>query len=441
MCLGDVGLPLLDEIDANRHTRRSSNRAAKEPMSQQPIVTKVLANGLVVLVEPMASVRSAAFSFLVPAGSVFDPPGKNALASVLCEMLPRGAGNLDSHALSDALDDLGVQRDESVSTAHLRLSGAMVANTLEPTLRLYRDLLRAPHLDEEEFEPARMSVAQSILGNEDEPQRKLMQELRRHCFETPWGLPTDGTQMGLDNLTHADILAQSRSCLRPNGTIVGIAGAVDPDQVFGWMEELLGDWSPVEPLTIEVGPRGTRRDHIHHDSTQTQIGIGYEAVPYNHPDYYAAWAAVGILSGGMSSRLFTEVREKRGLCYAISASLNSLKHTGKVLCYAGTTNERAQETLDVTLRELRRLGEGIDQEELDRCKAGAKSSLIMQQESTRARARSLCRDYFHLGQVRGLEEVRREIDSLTTERVLEYIAQHPATEETILTLGPQPLDS
>lgn len=408
-------------------------------MSRQTIVTRELDNGLVIIIEPMESVRSAAFSFLVPAGSVYDPPGKNALASVLCEMLPRGAGSRDSRAFSDALDDLGVQRDESVGAGHLSLAGAMVAGTLEPTLRLYRDLLRKPLLDEEEFDPARMSVAQTIRGNEDEPRQKVMQELRGRCFDVPWGLPTDGTMTGLEHLAYKDVLAQFRACVRPNGTILGIAGAVDPDVVIGWIEELFGDWPAATGSEFQTGPRGARRDHIQHDSTQTQIGIGYDAVPYNHPDYYAAWAAVGVLSGGMSARLFTEVREKRGLCYAVTASLTSLKHSGQVLCYAGTTNERAQETLDVTLQELRRLGDGIEENELDRCKAGAKSALIMQQESTRARAGSLCRDWYHLGRVRGLEEVRHEIDALTTTRVLEYIHKHPAHDETILTLGPRAL--
>lgn len=409
-------------------------------MKDHTVQSRTLDNGLVVVVEPMDDVQSVAFSFLTPAGSAFDPPGKNAAASVLCEMLPRGAGSRDSRELSGALDDLGVQRDEGVGPDQLSLSGAMIADNLAPTLRLYRDLLREPHLPESEFEPAVAGVAQTIRGNEDEPRYKVVTELRARCFETPWGLPTDGTLAGLEALTHADVVAQQRSCFRPNGTILGIAGAVDVGRVLDLVADLFGDWAAVAEPTFETGPRGTKRDHLEHDSTQTHIGIAYDAVPYNHPDYYAAWAAVGVLSGGMSARLFSEVREKRGLCYAVSASLSSLRHAGEVLCYAGTTNERAQQTLDVTLAELRRLGEGIGEDELDRCKAGAKSALIMQQESTRARAGSLARDWYHLGRVRPIAEVRREIESLTTARVLDYVHAHPADDVTILTLGPKSLE-
>ena len=105
-------------------------------------------------------------------------------------------------------------------------------------------------------------------------------------------------------------------------------------------------------------------------------------MPYRHPDYFQAWGAVGVLSGGMSARLFTEVRERRGLCYSVYASYHTLRDRGGVFCYAGTSAERRQETLDVTLGELVRLAQGIEEHELDRLKARIKSALIMQQESS-----------------------------------------------------------
>ena len=149
---------------------------------------------------------------------------------------------------------------------------------------------------------------------------------------------------------------------------------------------------------------------------------------------------MGVLSGGMSARLFTEVREKRGLCYSVNASLNSLLREGRVLCYAGTTVERAQETHDVTLGELVRLGDGIQSHELERCKARAKSSLIMQQESTMSRASSIARDWYFLNRVQTLDDIAREIDELTVASVLDYVHQHPARDFTVLTIGPNPLN-
>jgi len=106
---------------------------------------------------------------------------------------------------------------------------------------------------------------------------------------------------------------------------------------------------------LKLGKPQGKRTHIEKDTTQTQIALAYASVPIGEPDYYNALGAVNVLSGGMSARLFTEVREKRGLCYSVWASYQTFKDRASILCYAGTTNERAQETLDVTLDELRRL--------------------------------------------------------------------------------------
>jgi predicted Zn-dependent peptidase len=188
------------------------------------------------------------------------------------------------------------------------------------------------------------------------------------------------------------------------------------------------------------GGHGPPIDHVTVDSTQTQIGIAYPAVPYRHEDYYAAWAAVSVLSGGSSSRLFTEVRERRGLCYSVFAMLHSQLTEGRVLAYAGTTAERAQETLDVTLAELQRLSSGIERAELERCKAGAKSALIMQQESTASRASAMARDWLHRGRVVPLEEVHQRLDALSVADVNRYVQAHPADNVCVLTIGPAALE-
>jgi predicted Zn-dependent peptidase len=137
--------------------------------------------------------------------------------------------------------------------------------------------------------------------------------------------------------------------------------------------------------------------------------------------------------------LFTEVREKRGLCYTVYASLHTQRDRASVLCYAGTTAERAQETLDVTVDELRKLGRGIEQNELDRLKARIKSSLIMQQESTSARSGALGRDWYHLGRARSLDEVGKLVDELSAETINAFLEKNPPKNLLVVTVGPEPL--
>jgi predicted Zn-dependent peptidase len=187
-------------------------------------------------------------------------------------------------------------------------------------------------------------------------------------------------------------------------------------------------------------PTGPDRGHIEQETQQIQIALAYPTVPVASPDYYRARAATAILGGYSSARLFTEVREKRGLCYTVYASYESQLDRAAVLCYAGTSADRAQETLDVTLAEIARLGEsGVELEELDTMRAGLKSSLIMQQESSMGRSGSIASDWFHLGRVRSLDEISAALDALTPESVGAFAAESAAKDLTILTLGPNPL--
>jgi predicted Zn-dependent peptidase len=141
----------------------------------------------------------------------------------------------------------------------------------------------------------------------------------------------------------------------------------------------------------------------------------------------------------MSSRLFTEIREKEGLCYAVWSTYQTLKDRASVISYAGSRNDNAQRTLDLLLRELRRLPEGIEAEEVERVQAGLKSSLIMQQESTSSRAGALASDWYYLGRVRDFEEIQAAIDGLTPERIVQHLRRFPPDNFTIVTLGPKPL--
>ncbi|MBL8849441.1 MAG: insulinase family protein [Planctomycetaceae bacterium] len=409
-------------------------------MEQSGIRATQLPNGVVLVIEPMADVQSAALALQTPAGSIYEPDGCNGTSAVLSELLVRGAGDRDSRELATELDTLGIQRSESVGWNFITLSAALLSDHLPAALDLYADIVLRPHLPEDEVDPARTGIEQDLLSIEDEPQRKALLELRRRCYDSPWGLPPEGTLDDLPRVTHPVLTGHFRRCFRPNGTIMAVAGNVDPVAVERQIERLFADWRLVAVPDIVRGARGSRIDHIEHDSSQTHIAIAMPSVPYSHPDYYAAWAIGGVLGGGSSSRLFTEVRERRGLCYSVYANHNTLLTEGRLLVYAGTTAERAQETLDVTLRELQRLREGIGDDELDRCKARAKSALVMQQESTSSRASAIARDWFHLGRVVTLDEIHERIEELTVARLLDYLNEHPAHDLTVLTMGPEPLD-
>jgi predicted Zn-dependent peptidase len=406
----------------------------------EPILSHTYENGLVLVAEPMMSLESAAFSFLLPAGCVLDPADRGGLAAFTCEMALRGAGPRDSRKFIEDLENLGVERGESVSVQNTSYGGATLYRNLWPALEIFADLLRRPHLPADQLEAGRLVVLQELRAIEDEPAQKVMLELRRRQYPDPWGRSSQGELAALEAIGIDDIRNFYSRTYSPRGTILGVAGRLDWPKLKDEVGRLFADWKPLEPPPLAAEHQLARREHLEHESNQTQIGVAYESVPYRDADYFQAWGAIGVLSGGMSSRLFTEVREKRGLCYSVYATLHTLRDRASVLCYAGTSAERAQETLDVMLAELVRLAEGIQPNELQRLKARIKSGLIMQQESSSARASSIARDWFHLGRARTLTEVGRLVDALSCESINAYLSEHPPADFAIVTLGPKPLE-
>lgn len=405
----------------------------------QQVYHRTFPNGLVLIAEEMPHVRSAAINFLVPAGCAYEPLGRLGIASVLAEMITRGAGDRDSRALSLALDGLGLDRDASVGALNMRFWGSTLARNVPAALELYADILRRPHLPSDELEPAQALALQDIQSLEDSPQNKVMVELRSRYYPPPLCKDRRGKAEDIQRLTPQAVRDYYQQYFRPNGAILSVAGNINWEALQQQVEGLFDDWSPKQAIDIIPEPHIPQSAHIQKDTQQTQIAFAFPSVPVGDRHYYAARAAEGVLSGGMSSRLFTEVREKRGLCYSIGVRHETFKDRGTVVGYAGTGSDRAQQTLDVTIGELRRLREGVTQDEIDRVKAGLKSSLIMQDESTSARAGAIASDWYFLGRVRTHEEIQAAIDDLTPSAVVEYLEACPVRDITLVTLGPEPL--
>jgi predicted Zn-dependent peptidase len=395
----------------------------------------VLDNGMVLLGESMAGVGSVACAYMLPAGAALMPAGACGAANVVSDWVFRGAGDRDSRQLGDALDALGLHRSSSVGSAHLSIGAALEASNLAEALALHGDIILRPRLSDEQFELARQLAIEGVLALDDEPRQRVMIELRKRFYGEPLGRSTVGEIAELENLTSTATHAIVGSSFDVGRTVFAVAGKYDFEAVCRQMESTFGacESAPVE--APQVHPRPGKYTHIPNEGAQVHIGLMTDTAKFTDETYYEARAAVSVLSGGMSARLFTEVREKRGLCYAIGARYHSLKDAAGIMCYAGTTPDKAQETVDVIVSEFRRLAEGIGEAELDRAKIGLKSSLVMQSESSRSRVGSMGSDYYMLGRVRSLEEIKRRIEATSVESVLSFLKENPFDDFTVVTIG------
>ena len=392
---------------------------------------------MVLLGEPMEAVGSVAFDFMLPAGAALLPDGCCGAGGVIAEWIFRGAGDRNSRQLGDALDGLGLARGRSVGSSHITVGAALEAGNLAQTLDLYADIILKPSLEDDQFELARQLAVDGVLSLDDEPRQKVMLKLREQFYPSPLGRSSVGDIAELKALTTTKAKQIIKDNFNLSQTIFAVAGKYDFDAVCRQIEKLFETERQENAGQLTIGSKAGKYTHLDNDGAQVHIGLMTDTVKPTDEDYYNARIAVSVLSGGMSARLFTKVREERGLCYAIGARYHCLKEAAGIMCYAGTTPDKAQETLDVIIQQFNELGDGISEEEIQRAKVGLESSLILSSESSSSRAGSIAGDYYMLGRVRSLDEIKEKIDQTSVDSVLGFLRSNKFTDFTAVTIGPK----
>jgi predicted Zn-dependent peptidase len=410
--------------------------------SMNRITTRRLECGLPLIVEEMDGVKSAGLSWLIPAGTACEPEDRQGMATVTAELLMRGAGALNSRQHADALDRIGVGRSTDVGTYHVRIAATMLGDRALDALPLIVDMVRQPRMDAESFIPARDLALQSLESLQDDPRERAVVAARSRHFQTPFNRSPVGTHEGLTALTRDEIAAMWERHARPQGSILAFAGAVRADQLAARLDELLAGWSGAAPDFTRGAQPVRGYAHETDQTNQVQVLLIHDAPAEPQPDSMLEKVAISVLSGGMSGRLFTEVREKRGLCYSVSAGYSSAREFGSVMAYVGTTPERAQLSLDVLLAELERINTpdgAVTPNELARAKVGMKSRIVFSGESTSGRAGALAYDFHRLGRSRSMDEIESDVERVTLDDLNAYLARRRLGPLTIQTLGPAAL--
>jgi len=404
------------------------------------IRTRTLTNGAVMVHEHVPAARSVAVRMMVPVGTAGDPPDRDGESAMLAEYVFRGAGDLDSRQLSDALDRAGVDRSVRPGPLRTTFGATMLADRFDAGMPLVILMMREPTMPVDALEAVRSLCLQSIDSLQDDPQHLVMVRLGERAQPAPFNRHGYGEAdairaMDLESLR----AAWWRRCV-PSGAVVAVAGGVEPEAAFDRMEQWLEGWEGTIDEPAETAPAERGVHAFEQDTAQVHIGLAWDAMPESNPDSMRERLAIAILSGGTSGRLFSEVRQKRSLCYSVGASYSAGRDRGLVTLYAGTTPDRAQETLDVSMAEIRRLSEGFTEEEFRRAVIGLKSRLVMQGESTPARASALASDQHRIGRPRSLDERLAEIEAVTADDLRRYVADRRPGPFTLATIGPRPLE-
>ena len=273
------------------------------------------------------------------------------------------------------------------------------------------------------MEPIQSLCLQELAGLEDDPSHLCSLELDKLRLPAPFDRHGLGTEDTVRNVTHEQLSAHFTAQARPVGSIFAASGDVDHDALAGHLDAQLGDWSGEAEVPEPTGDPKGGTTHIERATAQTHLGIGLEAPVASDPDSLPFRVATGVLGGGASSRLFLEVRERRGLAYSVSARHDPGYRVGACTVTAGTTPERVSDTMDCIERVLEGIEQGFSPDEVRRVQTQLRSGSLMQQEHGPARARQLATDQFRRGHPRSLGEMLAEFDALDVDLVNEVASR------------------
>ena len=406
--------------------------------------THQLANGMWIVGQPMAGVQSVGLGLMVIAGARDEPPPLAGVAHFVESIAFQGTQHRDARELTEGFEAIGARYGGSAGTEFTWYSAQVLGRNLAPALELLADVARYPAFPEADVPKVQSWLLQEIAQMEDQPMSLVGELLARTYFAGhPLGKSVHGTRETIAAIDQQTLRDFWSSQYAPNRTILAVAGAIDFAEVTRQAEQLLGDWQAgaPEPELPGFTPE-PRYATLQRESNQQHIAMACPAVDINDPDYFTCAVLSTILGGGMNSRLFDEVREKRGLAYGVGSSVGALKTLGMLRVYAGTTPEKAHETVAVVKDELRRLAdEGVTDEEVRLAQTSLKSSIVMRNESTGARRTVIGAQWWYRRAIRTLEETRQEIEAVTVERVNELARRLKFTDNlTIVTIGPRTVE-
>lgn len=404
----------------------------------------VFPNGLTVITEPMPAVRSVSIGIWLRTGSRQEREEENGISHFLEHMVFKGTKNRSAEEIARAADSIGGHLDAFTAKEFGSFSIKVLDEHLPRAFEVLADLVKNPLFQPDHIAKERQVIREEIKMVEDTPD-DLVHEI---FTQTYWrghalGRPILGTRQTVSRFARPQLADYFQRHFAPRNMLITAAGHVEHAQVMELAGKEFGA-APAGPAAAP-GPAPIPNPHIKHrrkkDLEQVHICLGAPAYSQTHERRYASYILNTVLGGGMSSRLFQNIREKRGLAYAVFSNLNSFRDVGCLSVYAGTATARAREVIRLTVEELHRLKETpLSGEELQRAKDYLKGGLLLSLESTPSRMSNLARQEMYFGRYISLDEIAAAVDAVTADEVRVVARELFETDRIALTiLGP--LDS
>jgi predicted Zn-dependent peptidase len=390
-------------------------------MSQTVITREVLPNGLRILTERMPHVRSVSVGVWLTRGSRHEPPEHAGIAHFVEHMLFKGTATRSAEDIAQAIDSIGGQMDAFTAKEYASYYIKVLDEHLHLAIDVLADIVRRPAFSPEDIEREKKVVLEEIKMVEDTPD-DLVHELFTESFweNHPLGRPILGTPQTVESLTAEGLRRYFDRVYTAPNLVVSAVGNIEHDAVRDLVarafEGVSGAGDPLADLPPTVVPRVLIRSK---ELEQSHICLGTAGYRQDHEDRHSSYVLNTVLGGSMSSRLFQNVREKRGLAYAVFSGLSAYRDAGSMTVYAGCGNDAVEELIDVVVAELQLLkDQPLGDAELRRAKDHLKGSLMLNLESTSSRMSHLARQEIYFDRQYGLDELLDGIEQVTASDVL-----------------------
>jgi predicted Zn-dependent peptidase len=372
-----------------------------------------LGNGLAVAVDPLPGAESAAVGLYAMVGSRSEPEHLSGLAHLVEHMVFKGAGARDARGIAEAIEDVGGVLNAWTARDQTVFYGRTLAKDAALLTELIADLVRAPHMEDEHLEREKDVILSELGEVVDSPDDLVHDHLFEAAFDgQPLGRSVLGRAETLSAITRGDCLSWMRDELVPSRLILAASGKVDPDEILRLAERLFGDMAdwPGRPITGAEFRGGVRNDR--REFEQAHWCLGLPALAATDPGLPALSIFVQALGGGMSSRLFQELREERGLAYSVSAWSQAYADTGIVVMSCAADRERAIESMHLARSVLAGSVETLDEVEVSRARAQLEAGLLMGMESPHGRADHMARSIEVFGRILSVDELLGQLRSV-----------------------------
>src|SRR6201993_1570755 len=396
-----------------------------------------LANGLRVATDRLDTVDTVSLGIWIDVGTRHEPAETNGVAHFLEHMAFKGTERRSALAIAEEIEAVGGHLNAYTSRESTAYYAKVLKEDVPLAVDILSDILQNSTFEPEEIERERMVILQEIGQANDTPDDIVFDHFQECAYpEQAMGRPVLGRPEIIRKIGRETVIDYLRSHYGARRMVLAAAGHFDHDRIASLADDLRGSRPAERPVTSEPARYAGGDHREHRDLEQLHLVLGFPGVVLGNPDYYAASVLSTAFGGGMSSRLFQEIREKRGLVYAIHSFVHGYRDGGLFGIYAGTGESEAAELVSALCEETIRVGDGLTPIELSRAKAQMKAGLLMSLESTSARCEQLAQHLLIYGTPFDPPEVVRRIEAVDDAAIRRIVAHWRSAPPTVTALGP-----